>query len=217
MLYVCLLFVLVVFCTGQTLIDDIATKCTGLITNPIALSSSKHLKRTLDVNCFDYYNVRTSNEMILNLTVVYDKGINTFQEYLTSASLNEQTLYAAKNWLSMVVTDPYSLYQRQARECNAQLLMSRFGSEDVLSELPVFLQSLEYMESCFCDVADYVTSASTSLLSAYDVRILEAERTRLTMLNAYNNVSRSRGEISKIKETFATNIIETFNKVYSSN
>tara|TARA_B110001452_G_scaffold267644_1_gene278787 strand:- start:3224 stop:3871 length:648 start_codon:yes stop_codon:yes gene_type:complete len=209
--------VLFTFCHGYDFgsISNIATKCASNIQNPIDKSSIGNLERTLNVNCFNYYNIRVSTETMDQLRAVYTTSINAFQTYVDSAGTNEQVLYTAKNWLSVVTTDPHSIYQRQARECNAQLLMSQFGSEDTISELPVFLQSLQYMQSCFDDVVIDVIDAAGSLIVDYDIRIQECEEAHEHMVSSYENVSMSRSELSEMKKNFSNNLIETFNTIYS--
>tara|TARA_B100000795_G_scaffold259243_1_gene234066 strand:+ start:16561 stop:17223 length:663 start_codon:yes stop_codon:yes gene_type:complete len=196
-------------------ISNIAAKCAAIIQNPTDRSSIGHLERSLDVNCFNYYNIHVTTETMDQLRTVYTKSINTFKTYVDSAGTNEQVLYTAKNWLSVVSTDPHSIYQRQARECNAQLLMSQFGSEDTVSELPVFIQSLQYMQSCFDDVVIDVIDAAQKLIADYDIRIQECEEAHEHMVGSYENVSFSRLEVSNMKNIFSNNLIETFNTIYS--
>tara|TARA_B100000795_G_scaffold260884_1_gene237170 strand:- start:1961 stop:2608 length:648 start_codon:yes stop_codon:yes gene_type:complete len=196
-------------------ISNIATKCASIIQNPIDKSSIGHLERSLDVNCFDYYNIHVTNETMDELRTVYNTSINTFKKYIDAAASNEQALYTAKNWLSMVSNDPHSIYQRQARECNAQLLMSQFGSEDAVSELPVFIQSLQYMQTCFDDVVVDVIDAADKLIADYDIRIQECEEAHEHMVGSYENVSASRIELSNMKIQFSNNLIETYNTIYS--
>jgi hypothetical protein len=196
-------------------ISNIATKCAAVIQNPIDKSTIGYLQRSLDVNCFDYYNIHASNEMMDDLRTVYNTSINAFKKYVDAAGTNEQALYTAKNWLSIVSFDPHSIYQRQARECNAQLLMSQFGSEDTVSELPVFIQSLEYMQTCFDEVLADVIDASQTLVGDYNIRVQECEETHDLMVSSYENVSASRIELSTMKTAFSNNLIETYNTIYS--
>ena len=196
-------------------ISNIARKCSAIIQNPIDKSTIGQLERSLDVNCFDYYNIHASNAIMDDLRTAYNASINAFKNYVDAAGTNEQVLYTAKNWLSIVSNDPHSIFQRQARECNAQLLMSQFGSEDIVSELPVFIQSLQYMETCFDEVLADVIDASQALIGDYNIRIHECEEARDLMVGTYENVSRSRIELSNMKNVFSNNLIETYNTIYS--
>tara|TARA_B110001450_G_scaffold256992_1_gene290052 strand:+ start:4872 stop:5513 length:642 start_codon:yes stop_codon:yes gene_type:complete len=196
-------------------IDNIASKCAILIQNPNDKSSYEMLKRTLDVNCFEYYNVHADESMLMTVENIYNLNIDAFKNYTESVSENEQVLYSAKNWLSMAAADPLSLYQRQAKECNAQLLMSSFGNEDMSSELPIFLQSLEYMSSCFSDVVVSIDEARTSLLLEFDRRIDEVEAASEHMHSMYAIVSTGRLQLLRVQTDFARNIVDTFNNIYS--
>ena len=215
MRYIYFLFFSVCYAFDFVSISNIATKCAAVIQNPTDKSTIGYLERSLDVNCFDYYNVHVTNETMDELRTLYNASINAFQTYVDAVGTNEQTLYTAKNWLSMVSNDPHSIYQRQARGCNAQLLMSQFGSEDTISELPVFVQSLQYMQSCFDDVVVDVVDAADKLIADYDIRIQECEEAHDHMVSSYENVSASRIELSNMKIQFSNNLIETYNTIYS--
>jgi len=196
-------------------IENIAGKCALLIQPPNEKSTFDMLKRTLDVNCFEYYNVNVNNSTLRLVENAYNENIEALKKYTQSVSENEQVLYSAKNWLSMAVDDPLSLYQRQAKECNAQLLMSSFGNEDMSSELPIFLQSLEYMSSCFSDVVVSVDEARSYLLKEFDRRVEEVETASAYMHNMYATVSAQRLKLLRVKSNFSTNIVDTFNSIYS--
>jgi hypothetical protein len=215
MRYIYFLFFSFCYAFDFVSISNIATKCAAVIQNPTDKSTIGYLERSLDVNCFDYYNVHVTNETMDELRTLYNASINAFQTYVDAVGTNEQTLYTAKNWLSMVSNDPHSIYQRQARECNAQLLMSQFGSEDTISQLPVFIQSLQYMQSCFDDVVVDVVDAAAKLISDYDIRIQECEEAHDHMVGSYENVSASRLGLSNMKIQFSNNLIETYNTIYS--
>ena len=196
-------------------IQNIATKCAILLQNPNDKSTFDMLKRTLDVNCFNYYNVRVDELTLSSLENVYNENIDIFKNYTQSVSENEQVLYSAKTWLSMAAADPLSLYQRQSKECNAQLLMSSFGNEDMSSELPIFLQSLEYMSSCFADVVGSIDEARSRLLLEFDRRVEEVEVASANMNAMYARVSESRLKLLGVRTDFSTNIVDTFNSIYS--
>jgi len=215
MRYVIFLFITLCNAFEFGSISNMATKCAAIIQNPVDKSSISNLERSLDVNCFNYYNIHVTDETMDQLITVYNESINSFKIYVDSAGTNEQVLYTAKNWLSMVSNDPHSIFQRQARECNAQLLMSQFGSEDTISELPVFIQSLQYMQTCFNDVIVDVIDATQVLIADYNVRIKQCEEAHEHMVDAYDNVSASRIRLSNMKIQFSNNLIETFNTIYS--
>lgn len=215
MRYVIILFITLCNAFEFGSISNMATKCAAIIQNPVDKSSISNLERSLDVNCFNYYNIHVTDETMDQLITVYNESINSFKIYVDSAGTNEQVLYTAKNWLSMVSNDPHSVFQRQARECNAQLLMSQFGSEDTISELPVFIQSLQYMQTCFNDVIVDVIDATQVLIADYNVRIKQCEEAHEHMVDAYDNVSASRIRLSNMKIQFSNNLIETFNTIYS--
>lgn len=196
-------------------IHNIANKCAILIQNPNDKSTFEMLKRTLDVNCFEYYNVNVDDATLEMVRNVYNENIDAFKNYTQSVSENEQVLYSAKNWLSMAAADPLSLYQRQAKECNAQLLMNTFGNEDMSSELPIFIQSLQYMSSCFSDVVVSMDAARSSLLTEFDRRIEEVEFAAKHMHDMYDIVSAERLKLLQVQTNFSQNIIDTFNSIYS--
>lgn len=196
-------------------IDNIAHKCALLIQNPNEKSTFEMLKRTLNVNCFEYYNVRVDDTALKLVENTYTENIAALKNYAQSVSENEQVLYSAKNWLSMAVSDPLSLYQRQAKECNAQLFMSSFGNEDMSSELPIFLQSLEYMSSCFSDVVVSIDEARSSLLEEFVTRIDEVVAAAAHMHQMYAVVSAKRLELVQVQTNFSRSIVDTFNNIYS--
>lgn len=196
-------------------IGNIASKCALLIQNPNEKSTFAMLKRTLNVNCFEYYNVNVDNSTLQLVENTYNENIEALKQYTQSVSENEQVLYSAKNWLSMAASDPLSLYQRQAKECNAQLFMNSFGNEDMSSELPIFLQSLKYMSSCFSDVVVSIDEARSILLTEFDRRIKEVETAAGHMHNMYAVVSEKRLKLLQVQSVFSTNIVDTFNNIYS--
>jgi hypothetical protein len=196
-------------------IGNIANKCAILIQNPNSKSTFNMLKRTLDVNCFEYYNVNVDSATLELVKNVYNENIGALENYTRSVSENEQVLYSAKNWLSMAASDPLSLYQRQAKECNAQVLMNTFGNEDMSSELPIFIQSLQYMSSCFSDVVVYMDASRSSLLAEFDRRIEEVEFAAKYMHDMYDIVSAKRLKLLQVQTNFSQNIIDTFNSIYS--
>lgn len=196
-------------------IDNIAHKCALLIQNPNEKSTFEMLKRTLNVNCFEYYNVRVDDTALKLVENTYTENIAALKNYAQSVSENEQVLYSAKNWLSMAVSDPLSLYQRQAKECNAQLFMSSFGNEDMSSELPIFLQSLEYMSSCFSDVVVSIDEARSRLLEEFVTRIDEVVAAAAHMHQMYAVVSAKRLELVQVQTNFSRSIVDTFNNIYS--
>jgi len=173
------------------------------------------LKRTLNVNCFEYYNVHVDDTALQLVENTYTENIAALKKYTQSVSENEQVLYSAKNWLSMTMSDPLSLYQRQSKECNAQLFMSSFGNEDMSSELPIFLQSLEYMSSCFSDVVVSIDEARSTLLEEFGRRIEEVEAAAAHMYMMYTIVSAKRFELVQVQTNFSKSIIDTFNNIYS--
>lgn len=196
-------------------IDNIAHKCALLIQTPNEKSTFNMLKRTLNVNCFEYYNVHVDDTALQLVENTYTENIAALKNYAQSVSENEQVLYSAKNWLSMTVSDPLSLYQRQAKECNAQLFMSSFGNEDMSSELPIFLQSLEYMSSCFSDVVVSIDEARSRLLEDFVMRIEEVEAAAAHMMHMYAVVSAKRLELVQVQTNFSRSIVDTFNNIYS--
>lgn len=196
-------------------ITTISRKCSQLIQNPNAESTFDMLKRTLDVNCFHHFHVNVENTTMQELQLKYESAINASIVYEEAASANEQTLYRAKTWLSMAAADPLSLGQRQAKECNAQILSSYFGNEDVATTLPVFIQSLDYMHECFKDVLDDARELKVSLLQEYDKRVEEVQSASNYMHDTYKEVTDTRLELNSMRSNFQDSIVNTYNSIYS--
>lgn len=196
-------------------IQRISKKCSRLIQSPTAESSFGMLQRALNVNCFHHFHVSVANHTMTELKKNYENAIEATKEYDRAVSSNEQVLFMTKTWLSMVAADPLSLGQRQAKECNAQLLSSYFGNEDVASTLPVFIQSLEYMSSCFEDVLEDVKEQRFHLRLEYQIRDLEVKESAKFMHATYTNVSDTRLRLESMRPAFAESIITTYNSIYS--
>jgi hypothetical protein len=211
----CALFIIFVQTVVLASIQTISRKCGQLIQPPFSDSSFAMLKRTLDVNCFNHFHVNVDTATMIDLNIKYEDAISSVKLYEEATSGNEQTLYRAKTWLSMVAADPLSLGQRQAKECNAQLLSSYFGNEDVSSTLPVFIQSLEYMHSCFGDTLEDGNELKARMLQEYNGRISEVRRSMDVMHVAYVNVSETRQALTNMRRNFSTAIISAYNSIYS--
>jgi hypothetical protein len=173
------------------------------------------LKRTLDVNCFHQFHVNVENQTMHDLQLKYENAINASITYEKAASTNEQTLYRAKTWLSMAAADPLSLGQRQAKECNAQILSSYFGNEDVATTLPVFIQSLDYMHECFQDVLQDARDLKVDLLQEYENRVQEVRAAAERMHETYEGVTETRLKLNSMRSDFADSVIDTYNSIYS--
>ncbi len=196
-------------------IQSISRKCGQLIQNPTSETSFDMIKRTLDVNCFNHFNVNVDDQTMAHLRIKYVSAIGAAETYEEAASANEQTLYRAKTWLSMAAADPLSLGQRQAKECNAQILSSYFGNEDVSTTLPVFIQSLEYMHSCFVDTLEDAKELKTSMLQEYEDRVVEVRQSMDAMHDAYGNVTATRLGLNSMRIDFSTAIVNAYNSIYS--
>jgi len=213
MLQVILWFVLL--STSSASITTISRKCSQLVQNPNSESTFEMLKRTLDVNCFHHFHVNVEKQTMRELQLKYEDAVNASVIYEAAASANEQTLYRAKTWLSMAAADPLSLGQRQAKECNAQILSSYFGNEDVATTLPVFIQSLDYMHECFQDVLQDARDLKVDLLQEYENRVQEVRAAAERMHETYEGVTETRLELNSMRSDFADSVIDTYNSIYS--
>lgn len=205
----------VLLSTSSASITTISRKCSQLVQNPNSESTFEMLKRTLDVNCFHHFHVNVENQTMHDLQLKYENAIDASVIYEEAASANEQTLYRAKTWLSMAAADPLSLGQRQAKECNAQILSSYFGNEDVATTLPVFIQSLDYMHECFQDVLQDARDLKVDLLQEYENRVQEVRAAAERMHETYEGVTETRLELNSMRSDFADSVIDTYNSIYS--
>ena len=194
-------------------IQHVADGCIRFIHPPSSDSDVNMLTRTLYVNCIHYYNVHVDDIVKEKLQNLYEDSISAAIRYEDSYTANEHTQYITKSWLSMIAADPLSLVQRQAKECNAHLLKTFFGNEDILRSGPVFLRSLEYMVNCFNDTYSFALRKRDELEGEFDLRIGMVVNASNNMANAYKNMTDEHELLMGYRETYKNNIIDNFEKI----
>ena len=155
------------FAMTSATVEQVAGKCGLLIQMPSALDTYLMLKRTLDVNCFNYYNVGVPRNITELVEVDYNAVIARVEDYQAKYARNEHVLFNIKAWMSMDASDPLTAMQRSLKECNAQLLVNFFGHEDIRASLPTFISSLEYMRACFEDTKHEAEEQRARLFASY--------------------------------------------------
>lgn len=208
-----LLFYIVV--TAAENITFVADGCTRLIQPPESKSDVNMFARTLEVNCYKYYNVYVNGPISADLLSRYGRALNTTIEYEKSYSRNEHVQYLSKSWLSMAAADPLSLTQRQAKECNAHLLKSFFGNEDILNSGPVFIKSLEYMSGCFNDTTAAAQRTKENLMQEFNTRVSDIEISTSETKDAYLTMRAEHDVLMAYRPTFRQNIIDNYARILS--
>lgn len=155
---------------------SISEKCSTLLQVPSSMDTFDMLRRTLNVNCFEYYNVGVNHTVMTSIETTYNDAIVAAQHYEAAYTANEHVLYAVKAWLNMDASEPLTKIQRGLKECNSQLLVNFFGAEDVRLVLPTFLSSLDYMKSCFQRVFGDATRERSQLLGTYAAKELTVQK-----------------------------------------
>lgn len=195
-------------------INQIADACARFIQPPSYNSDTDMLLRTLDVNCLHYYNLHVDPIIIKNLTDLYNHGIESAQQYQNMYAANEHEQYNAKSWLSMVASDPLSNVQRQAKECNAHLLKSFIGNEDIVKTGDVFLKSLKYMNRCFNDTYIFAKQQQGQLTADFNHRILLVSNASQTMKNKYVEMNHDHTTLMDFRQIYKNNIISNYEKIF---
>ena len=198
---------------AQTVTDSISEKCSTIIQAPSSLDSFDMLKRTLNVNCFEYYNVGVSKNVMNSLKSSFNDAVHAAQSYETAYSENEHLLYGIKAWLNMDAAEPLTKIQRALKECNSQLLVNFFGSEDIRLVLPTFISSLEYMNKCFKRVLTDSTEERTHLLETYAQKeesvIIAAKKVQ----DAHEHLTDSHNAFYETRDIFKDAVEESFRSV----
>jgi len=195
-------------------IDQIADACIRFIQPPSSNSDIAALLRTLDVNCLYYYNLHVDQLVITNLTDLYKRGTESAQQYQNMYTANEHEQYNAKSWLSIVASDPLSNVQRQAKECNAHLLKSFIGNEDIVRTGDVFLKSLKYMNRCFNDTYTFAKQQQYQLLADFNYRILSVTNASQTMKIKYMQMTHDHTSLMDFRQIYKDNIISNYEKIF---
>ena len=196
-------------------ISFVADGCTRLIQPPESKSDVNMFARTLEVNCYKYYNVYVAKTISVDLLDRYARALNRTIEYEKAYSRNEHVQYMSKSWLSMAAADPLSLTQRQAKECNAHLLKSFFGNEDILNSGPVFVKSLEYMSRCFNDTSSAAQRTKESLMIDFNQRVNDIESSTDETKDVYYHMRNAHHRLMEFRPDFRQNIIDNHNRILS--
>lgn len=180
----------------------LTNKCSKWIGLPTSRSTFDMLKHTLDVNCFQMYHVTIPKEKIDLLEDVYNKAILAKIEYDDAYTSNANTLYYAKTWLSTVASDPLSLGQRQAKECNAQLIVNDFGNEDVATLFPVFIDTLRYINTCLINVRTDIIARNRQLKFDYTNHVTRVSASTVIVHRAYEKVLQTTADLISMRTQF---------------
>lgn len=195
-------------------INHIADACKRLIQPPSSNSDTDMLLRTLDVNCIHYYNLHVDEKIVKNLTSLYETSIQSAKQYQNAYTQNEHEQYNARSWLSMVASDPLSIIQRQAKECNAHILKSFIGNEDIVRAGDVFLKSLKYMNLCFKDTLEFSKRQKNKIEEDFDHRISLVDNASLKMKQEYMQMNHDHETLMDFRDTYKNNIVSNYEKIF---
>lgn len=209
--FIYIIFLITIY--GQDIPDTfISGKCGLLLQLPSSLDTFQMLKRTLNVNCFSYYQVGVNQTIMNEVEQKYNNVITSVKTYEESYSTNEHVLYNIKSWLTMDAAEPLSKIQRSLKECNSQLLVNFFGNEDIRLVLPTFIQSLNYMISCFNRIGAESTSERTRLLATYLSKEAAAKTANSGVKNMRQTLENAQLDFDKMRIDFESAI----NSAYTS-
>lgn len=192
---------------------SISQKCSTLLQVPSSMDTFDMLRRTLNVNCFEYYNVGVNGTVMSSIESTYNDAIIAAQHYEAAYTANEHVLYAVKAWLNMDAAEPLTKIQRALKECNSQLLVNFFGAEDVRLVLPTFISSLDYMRSCFERVLGDAIRERTQLLETYDNREQTVEKSANDLREARQGVEDAHIRFEHARDIFESAIDAAFRSV----
>ena len=200
-----------VFCiTSAKKIEFVADSCTRLIQSPDSFSKVSNFQKTLDVNCYNYYNVVSSPAITKELLQRYQTAIDSAGVFDEAHSQSEHVQLLSKSWLAMIAADPLSSVQRQAKECNTHILKTVVGNVDVRSVGPVFKESLRYMSECFGDALSTSKAQRTRIMSEFDRRIWEVGNATVHAELAGLNVTASQRQLMAYRTEYRQDLIQNF-------
>lgn len=192
---------------------SVSEKCTTIIQAPSALDTFDMLKRTLSVNCFEYYNVAVSQNTMSTLKSSFEHAVDAAQKYEGAYSTNEHVLYVIKAWLNMDAAEPLTKIQRALKECNSQLLVNFFGSEDIRLILPTFISSLEYMKKCFERVLTDSVQERAQLLQTYADKERAVANAAHDVREAHQQLTATHDAFYETRDIFKQAVADSFESV----
>lgn len=192
---------------------SVSEKCMTIIQAPSALDSFDMLKRTLSINCFEYYNVAVSQNTMSTLKTSFEHAVDAAQKYEGAYSTNEHVLYGIKAWLNMDAAEPLTKIQRALKECNSQLLVNFFGSEDIRLILPTFISSLEYMKKCFERVLADSVQERAQLLQTYADKERAVANAAHDVREAHQQLSATHDAFYETRDIFKQAVADSFESV----
>ncbi len=192
---------------------SIAEKCGTLLQAPTSSDTFDFLRRTMELNCFEYYNVGVNHTVLTTVETAYDNGVSAAQDFEAAYSTNEHVLYSVKAWLNMDAAEPLTKVQRGLKECNAQMLVNFFGAEDIRLLLPTFVSSLNYMQTCFQRVSDDAARERTQLLGTYTTKERDINASAQAVVAARQHVEDAHEQFAAARVVFETAIETAFSSV----
>lgn len=213
--FIYILFLVTIY--GQVMSDTfISGKCGLLLQLPSSLDTFQMMKRTLNVNCFSYYQVSVNQTIMNEVEQKYNTVIKSVKAYEESYSTNEHVLYNIKSWLTMDAAEPLTKIQRSLKECNSQLLVNFFGNEDIRLVLPTFISSLNYMISCFNRIGTESTSERTRLLEAYLLKEAAAKTASSDVKSSRTRLESTQLDFEKMRIDFESAISSSYTSIKRS-
>jgi len=197
-------------------IPHIARKCALLIHMPTNIHTVDMLERTLQANCYKYYNVAINTQTKQQLHRSYNNVIQTDKLYQKAYVDNDHLLYRIKTWLHTDAWDPFSIIQKQMKECNAQLIGSTYNNDDILNTIPIFKEGLEYMNECFQEVYEDTNRLQTHLSQEFVHYMDLAQNSTIMLKEKYERLNHAKKNLTATIQDFETNIIHTYTNIYGS-
>ena len=197
-------------------IPHIARKCALLIHMPSSIHTIDMLERTLQANCYRYYNVAVDSQTKQRLQTSYNNVIQADKIYQKAYVENDHLLYRIKTWLHTDAWDPFSTIQKQMKECNAQLIGSTYNNDDIHNTIPIFKEGLEYMNECFREVYEDTDRLQTHLTQEYAHYVDLAQNSTSMLQYNYEQLDNAKKNLTATIHDFEHNIIHMYTSVYGS-
>jgi len=176
---------------------------------PSSLDTYQMLRRTININCFNYYHVSVPRTVQALLESDYNEVITRVDTYETKYALNEHTLFNIKAWMSMDTASPLTTVQRALKECNAQLLVNFFGHEDIRASLPTFISSIDYMHECFESTGVEATEQRARLLASYEARENSAQTASSALTQSFSELEVAQHKLLQTRNVFRDHITKS--------
>lgn len=204
------IFLLILLFNGvKSELELVADKCALLIQMPSSLDTYQMLRRTININCFNYYHVGVPRNVMALVESDYNSVIAHVENYEAKYAFNEHALFNMKAWMSMDASEPLTTVQRGLKECNAQLLINFFGNEDIRASLPTFISSIDYMRDCFVSTGDEASEQRVRLMATYYEKEAVAKAASDALKQSFDDLTIAQHKLQETREVFRQHITKS--------